>query len=181
MEYLFTSSNATPQSDILVEKIDSLNLAHFKDSTRLIWFGHSTFLLQLQNQNILIDPMFSKVAAPYSWLGSNRFSKELPIEIEKMPRIDAVILSHDHYDHLDYESILKLKNKVKIFYTPLGVGVHLVKWGIEKERVVKYYWWEEVSSNRLTFKCTAFQHFLVKMLKISGSTLWSSYVIQSQT
>jgi len=180
-EYLFTPSEAKPQNDILVEKIDSLNIAQFKDSTRLIWFGHSTFLLQLENQNILIDPMFSKVAAPYTWLGSNRFSKELPIEIEKMPSIDAVILSHDHYDHLDYKSILKLKNKVKMFYAPLGVGVHLVKWGIEKERIVELDWWQEISSKGLTFKCTPSQHFSGRKFKTRGSTLWSSWIIQSPT
>ena len=133
--------NTVPKQNIPVQKIDSLNLTTYKDSTRLIWFGHSTFLVQIANRNILIDPMFGNVPAPHPTLGNNRFSKELPIEIEKLPLIDAVLISHDHYDHLDYGSIIRLKEKVNMFYTPLGVGIHLEEWGIEKERIVELDWW----------------------------------------
>jgi len=85
-------------------------------------------------QKILIDPMFSETPAPLPILGPKRFSAELPIEIEELPKIDAIILSHDHYDHLDYKSIQKLKSKVDRYYMPLGVANHLVEWGIEKEK-----------------------------------------------
>jgi len=91
--------------------IDSLDIVNHKDKTRLIWFGHSTFLMQMNNKNMLIDPMFGAVPAPHPTLGVKRFSKELPIAIEKLPHIDAVLISHDHYDHLDYGSIIKLKEK----------------------------------------------------------------------
>lgn len=174
-------SNTKPEKDIPVLKIDSLDIVRYKDSTRLIWFGHSAFLLQMNGKTILIDPMFGDVPAPHPMLGSKRFSKELPIEIEQLPKIDAVIISHDHYDHLDYGSIEKLKDKVSMFYMPLGVGVHLEEWGIEKERIVEMDWWEEIRYEELTFACTPAQHFSGRGFSDRQATLWSSWVIHSDS
>jgi len=112
-----------PKIDLPLESIELSNIENLKDETRLIWFGHSTFLLQIDGKNILIDPVFSQSASPYSWFGPKRFSTTLPIKVKNIPKIDAVIISHDHYDHLDYDSILKIKDKVKMFYTPLGLAV----------------------------------------------------------
>ncbi|OUS02966.1 hypothetical protein A9Q86_02110 [Flavobacteriales bacterium 33_180_T64] len=171
----------SPKESISVEKIDSLNIVQHKDSTRLIWFGHSAFLLQINNKNILIDPMFGDVPAPHPLLGGKRFSKELPIEIEKIPQIDAVLISHDHYDHLDYDSIKKLKDKVNMFYTPLGVGIHLEEWGIEKERIIELDWWQETRFEGLVFRCTPAQHFSGRGLTDRTKTLWCSWIIQSES
>jgi len=171
--------NTIPKNDIPVKSIDSIDIAHYTDETRLIWFGHSTFLIQMESTTILIDPMFGKVPAPHPMLGTNRFSKELPIEIEKLPKIDAVLISHDHYDHLDYGSIQKLKGKVTKFYVPLGVGAHLLAWGISADRIVELDWWQEVAFEDLTFTCTPAQHFSGRGLTDRSSTLWSSWVIQS--
>lgn len=169
----------TPKSDLKVQHINHTDIISIKDSTRVIWFGHSTFLLQLENKNILIDPMFGKVPSPYTWLGGKRFSTELPIEIEKLPKIDAVILSHDHYDHLDYGSIQKLKNKVGQFYTPLGLGIHLEKWGIERERIVELDWWQDAKLDNLTFRCTPAQHSSGRKLNAMSNTLWASWIVNS--
>lgn len=179
MKYFSPPPKTVPKNDIPTLKIDSVDIAQFKDSTRLIWFGHSTFLLQIQNKNVLIDPMFGKVPAPNPMLGSNRFSKELPIEIEELPKIDAVIISHDHYDHLDYGSIKKLKDKVEMFYTPLGVGAHLQAWKIDKKRIVELDWWEEVNFKNLTFRCTPAQHFSGRGVTDRFNTLWCSWIIKS--
>lgn len=173
--------NSTPKTNIEVQKINPLNIVGYKNSTRLVWFGHSTFLLQMNNKNILIDPMFGDVPAPHPLLGRKRFSKKLPIELEKFPKIDAVLLSHDHYDHLDYGSILKLKSKVKKFYTPLGVGIHLEKWGIKKEHIKELDWWDETTFDDLIFRCTPAQHFSGRGVTDRGNTLWSSWIIQSKT
>tara|TARA_R110000868_G_scaffold257575_1_gene514729 strand:- start:304 stop:1473 length:1170 start_codon:yes stop_codon:yes gene_type:complete len=178
--YFGASPLTKPSRDIPVEKLDSLDIVNYKDSTRLIWFGHSAFLLQTNNKTILIDPMFGKVAAPHPMLGSNRFSRELPIAVEKLPVIDAVIISHDHYDHLDYGSIQKLKEKVNMFYTPLGVGAHLQKWGVEKERIVELDWWQEVTHEGLVFRCTPAQHFSGRGFTDRANTLWSSWIVQSE-
>ncbi len=179
--YFNPSANTIPEKAIKVEKIDSVGIVNYTDKSRLIWFGHSTFLLQMDGNKILIDPMFGKVAAPHSMLGTNRFSKELPIEIDKLPTIDAVLISHDHYDHLDYESIKKLKHKVSKFYVPLGVGAHLIEWGIAEQNIVELDWWEEAEFNNLTFTCTPAQHFSGRGLTDRFNTLWSSWVIHSKT
>ncbi len=173
--------NGRPENDILVQRIDSTNIAEYHSPTRLIWFGHSAFLLQIQDKIILIDPMFGDVPAPHPWLGGKRFSKGLPIVVDKLPKIDAVIISHDHYDHLDYESIKKLKDKVDMFYTPLGVGVHLIAWGVEPDRIVELDWWQEINYDNLTFKCTPARHFSGRKFSNRQSTLWSSWIIQSET
>jgi len=179
--YIRPIPSTIPNKNLQVQKIDYLNIVKHKDSTRLIWFGHSTFLIQMSNKNILIDPMLGTVPAPHPLLGNNRFSQEKPIEIEKLPKIDDVLISHDHYDHLDYGSILKLKDKVDMFYTPLGVGAHLQEWGVEKDRIVELDWWQEAALEGLSFKCTPAQHFSGRGLKDRANTLWSSWVIQSET
>ncbi|SDR96716.1 L-ascorbate metabolism protein UlaG, beta-lactamase superfamily [Polaribacter sp. KT25b] len=181
-KFFFTKvEDGRPKNDIVVQKIDATNIANYASSTRFVWFGHSSFLLQMNHKNILIDPMFSDVPAPHSLLGGKRFSAELPIEVQKLPKIDAVILSHDHYDHLDYESILKLKDKVGIFYAPLGVGVHLEAWGVSTENIIELDWWQETTLADLKFVCTPAKHFSGRKFSNRQSTLWSSWVIQSAT
>ena len=180
VKFFQNTPGTVPDKSIEVEKIDSITLAQYKDKPRLIWFGHSAFLLQIEQKNILIDPMFGEVPAPHPVLGTKRFSNELPIEIEKLPNIDAIIISHDHYDHLDYNSIQKLKDKVAMFYTPLGVGAHLQEWGIEKNRIIELDWWQEARYKGLTFKCTPAQHFSGRGFGDRLNTLWSSWVIQSE-
>ena len=119
--------NRSPESPVPVLKLNQSFFDKPVDS-RLTWFGHSTFLLELDEKYILLDPMFGPSPAPHPMLGPQRYSAEMPLEIEQLPFIDVVILSHDHYDHLDYGSIKKLKDKVGKFYAPLGVGSHLLAW-----------------------------------------------------
>ncbi|WP_227006128.1 MBL fold metallo-hydrolase [Marinifilum sp. N1E240] len=179
-ELISPREETKPNNTLSFVKQDSTDIANYKDSTRLIWFGHSTFLLQTDRKNILVDPMFGDVPSPFSWLGSSRFSTSLPISIEKLPQIDAVIISHDHYDHLDYGSIRKLKDKVNMFYVPLGVGVHLEKWGVEKERIVELDWWDEAQHDGIVFRSVPSQHFSGRTLSTSNSTLWCSWIIKTK-
>lgn len=177
----FRSDKGTvPETPVDVQKIDSTSIANYRDTPRLIWFGHSTFLLQMAEKNILIDPMLGEVPAPHPMLGTKRFSKELPIAIEQLPHIDAVVISHDHYDHLDYNSIQKLKSKVAMFYTPLGVSAHLQEWGVDKARIKELDWWQEVQHEGITFKCAPARHFSGRGFGDRFQTLWSSWVIQSE-
>ena len=117
-DYIKGVPNATPSFELPIEHIDSLDIVDHNPVPKVTWFGHSSFLLEIDKKNILIDPMLGPVPAPHPKLGRKRFSQELPIPIERLPVIDAVIVSHDHYDHLDYGSIQKLKSKVKNFYVP---------------------------------------------------------------
>ncbi len=181
VEYLKSQPNTTPKEDVPVTKTDSTSIVNYNGPARLIWFGHSSFILQIEGKIVLIDPMLGPVPAPHPLLGGKRFSKELPLDIEKLPAIDAVLISHDHYDHLDYGSIKKLKDKVKMFYSPLGVGVHLQEWGIETERIVELDWWEETNVEALNFKCTPAQHFSGRGFSDRAKTLWCSWIIKSNS
>ncbi len=174
------TDNLKPKNDIKVNKLDVKTLANYKKEGRLIWFGHSSFLLQMEGKTILLDPMLSKVAAPHSLLGTDRFNTEFPLAIEELPKIDAVIFSHDHYDHLDYETILKIKEKVSHFFVPLGVGVHLESWGVPSIKITELDWREERQFEGISFVCTPAQHFSGRKLNNSQSTLWSSWVIKSK-
>lgn len=163
-----------------VQKIDSLEIEQKPDSiTRLTWFGHSAFLLEIAGKKILLDPMFGDVPAPHPWLGKSRYSNGLPIEIEKLPQIDAIIMSHDHYDHLDYGSIMRLKGKTKQFYMPLGVGAHFRKWGVSDEHIHELDWWDDIQLDSLKFTCTPARHFSGRGFGDRATTLWCSWVIQS--
>ena len=176
-ELIKNEPNRNPSRNILVEKIDSTTIENISaDITKLTWFGHSAFLLEIDGKKILIDPMFGNTPAPHPLLGPNRYSKELPIEIKKLPSIDAVILSHDHYDHLDYESIEKLKGKIGQYFVPLGVGNHLMKWGISKEKVHELNWRETIDFEGIDLICCTARHFSGRGLFDRATTLWCSWI-----
>ena len=175
------TENGRPAQDIKPVKIDSTDLADYASPTRLFWFGHSSFLIQMNDKNILIDPMFSAVPAPHTLLGSKRFNSEMPIEVQQLPNLDVVLISHDHYDHLDYRTIKALKDKVNQFYTPLGVGVHLEAWGVAKEKIKELDWWQETSLDDMTFICAPARHFSGRKMNNRQSTLWGSWILQSAT
>jgi len=172
--------NREPKSELPIHKIDSLSIVQNVTKPTLMWFGHSAFLLQLDGKNILLDPMLGPVPAPHPWLGGKRYNHELPITIEKIPKIDAVVISHDHYDHLDYGSIQELKAKTEHFYVPLGVGAHLRYWGVEAEKIHEFDWWEEGALDSLKIVFTPSRHFLGRGLGNRFSTLWGSWVIQGK-
>lgn len=147
---------------------------------KVLWLGHSTFLLEVDGQHLLLDPMFSKSPSPIPVFGPKRYYPKLPMEIAELPTIDAVLISHDHYDHLDYQSILGIKDKVKVFLVPLGVGSHLEKWGVAPEKIKECDWWEEYQGDSLTVACTPARHFSGRALTDRDATLWCSWVILGQ-
>lgn len=171
--------NGIPKTEIPIQRIDSTAISNFDQGAQLFWFGHAAFLLQIDGKNILLDPMLSDVPAPHPWLGSKRFSKQLPIEIEKLPNIDAVVISHDHYDHLDYTSITKLKDKVDAYFVPLGIGVHLESWGVSHSKIHEMDWWEKTTFKNIELVCTPAQHYSGRKFSNRKSTLWSSWIIKS--
>ena len=180
-EFLKGGKGLRPQFELPVEKCDSLSLTKNSSDPKLLWFGHSAFLLQLGGKNILVDPMLGNVPSPHPWLGKARFNEELPIDISALPPIDAVLISHDHYDHLDYESIIKLKEKTRMFYAPLGVGAHLEAWGVPAGKIKELNWWEELSHENIQLVFTPSRHFSGRGMTDRWSTLWGSWVIQGET
>ncbi len=130
-QFLFKNEGRTPKQSLPVKFSEQAISA--ESNTYITWYGHSAVLLEMDGKKILIDPMLGSASAPVSFT-SKRFPYERPIPIQSLTDIDAIILSHDHYDHLDYESIMQLKNKVEHFYTALGVGSHLIRWGVDRSK-----------------------------------------------
>lgn len=181
VKFFMPDKSRRPQS--LLPQMD-LQTGHFdapvEEKTQVTWFGHSTSMIEMDGKRILLDPMFSDVAAPYSWLGSSRYNKKLPMTAEELPDIDAVIISHDHYDHLDHQSILKIKDKVRKFFVPLGVGSHLSYWGVAKGKIEELDWWEETHLDDIKFVLTPARHFSGRGVFDGNMTLWGGWVIKGQ-
>ncbi len=180
-EMLNPDPNVAPAQNIEVEKIDPETLRHHPDSlTRITWLGHSSFLIETAGKKILLDPVFGQYAAPHRLLGRARFNKEMPIKIADLDHIDVVIISHDHYDHLDYPSIDELKDKVGHFYVPLGVGNHLRRWHIDEDKIAELDWWQESQYEGLKIVLTPSRHMSGRGLGDQSATLWGSWIVQSE-
>jgi L-ascorbate metabolism protein UlaG (beta-lactamase superfamily) len=147
------------QTDLVDALPDDQKGIHFT------WMGHSTILVQMDGARILFDPVFSNDLSPVPWLLSiARYQDSTPVKIEDLPQMDAVFISHDHADHLDIESIKKLKEKTGVFLTALGVGDRLIEWGVDSSKVKQLDWWEEGSfismkGDSIKFTCTPARHF----------------------
>ena len=146
---------------------------------RVTWFGHSAVLIEIEGVSLLMDPMLGKAAAPVPF-AVRRFHKEVPLAPEDFPEIDAVIYTHDHYDHLDYKSVKRLKSKVGHWFVPLGVAAHLKRWGVAAELITESDWWEERRFKHLTLISTPNQHFSGRKFAWRDKTLWCSWVIKSE-
>ncbi|WP_040951261.1 MBL fold metallo-hydrolase [Gorillibacterium massiliense] len=167
-------------SAIPVMAYQPVDAEHLSEASRLTWFGHSAFLLELEGKRLLFDPMLGNRPSPVSWVGSKRYNRSLPAQPENLPEIDAVILSHDHYDHLDYSTILKLKNKTRRFLVPMGVRKILLKWGVSPEKVTEHAWWDKCEVDGFSLVCTPAQHFSGRGLIGRNRTLWCSWVINGE-
>jgi len=147
---------------------------------RVTWLGHSTVLIEIDGWRVLTDPVWGPRASPSRFLGPKRF-QPVPIELRELPPLDAVVLSHDHYDHLDYTTMRMLRKYSVPIVTSLGVGAHLESFGIAPQRIVELDWWEShrVPGTDLTLTAAPSQHFSGRGLKDGNKTLWSSFVIEA--
>jgi L-ascorbate metabolism protein UlaG (beta-lactamase superfamily) len=147
---------------------------------RATWLGHSTLLLEIDGLRVLTDPVWGPRASPSRLVGPKRF-QPVPVPLRKMPPVDLVLISHDHYDHLDYSTIRELAHVDVPFVTSLGVGAHLEAWGIRPERIVELDWWEshQLPGAELRVTAAPSQHFSGRGLKDRNATLWSSFVLHT--
>jgi L-ascorbate metabolism protein UlaG (beta-lactamase superfamily) len=148
---------------------------------RATWLGHSTVLIEIDGFRVLTDPVWGPRASPSRLAGPKRF-QPVPVSLRALPPIDVVIVSHDHYDHLDYPTIRELAKRGVPFVTSLGVGAHLEAWGVDPQRITELDWWEShsVPDTGLAITAAPSQHFSGRGLKDRNATLWSSFVIRSQ-
>jgi L-ascorbate metabolism protein UlaG (beta-lactamase superfamily) len=144
----------------------------------IIWLGHSSVLICIDGSIILTDTVFSRRPSPVSFIGPKPFKYSVPITPETIPNPDVILISHDHFDHLDYKTIKNYFANVKSYIVPLGVKSHLVRWGIPEIKIIELDWWSEVSyGEKLKFIATPAQHFTGRRGQ-NNSTLWCSWVIK---
>lgn len=165
------------KGDVPVVFLNKQNVENMDDYS-MFRVAHSTLLFKIEGKYILTDPVFSNRASPFSFLGPKKFHKN-PIEIKDLPNIDYVLLSHDHYDHLDEKSIKELKHKVDKFFVPLKVGKRLEKFGVDSSKIKEFAWWDELNEESFTFAFTPMQHFSGRGIFDRDKTLWGSWVIKS--
>ncbi len=146
---------------------------------QFIWYGHSVCLMRLEGKNLLIDPMFGPDASPVGPIRTRRFSENTLEIIDQLPELDVVLLTHDHYDHLDYQSILKLKDKADRFYVALGTKRHLLRWGIDDSRVREFDWWEEVQLGTIQLTFTPSRHFSGRGMGDRAKCLWGGWAFHT--
>jgi L-ascorbate metabolism protein UlaG (beta-lactamase superfamily) len=142
---------------------------------RITWFGHSSLLVEIEGRRLLVDPVWSERCSPSRFLGPKRFHP-VPLPLEALPPLDAVLISHDHYDHLDYATVMALKERAVPFIVPLGVGAHFEYWGFDPKLVRELDWWEETELGGLTLVATPARHFSGRGLG-RDRTLWAGWAV----
>lgn len=180
-EMLRSKPHIQPDKNVEVVPFDVSTLNQsIANKARVVWLGHSSFLIHIDDQVILIDPIFSDYAAPHKMLGRKRYNDKMPFDIMDLDRIDAVIISHDHYDHLDYPTISQIKDKIQQVIVPLGVGNHFREWGFAAEKINELDWWDETTLGDLTIACTPSRHSSGRGISDQSATLWSSWCLLGQ-
>jgi len=168
-------ADTRPAGRIPLQALTRTQLLAAPDNT-MYRIGHSTVLMKLHDTFWITDPMFSDRASPIQFAGPERFHAP-PISIDKLPLIKAVIISHDHYDHLDHDSIMRLAGKTEYFLTPLGVGDILIDWGVPAAKVRQLDWWQAIDIGDVRFVATPAQHFSGRGLFKKNQTQWASWVL----
>jgi L-ascorbate metabolism protein UlaG (beta-lactamase superfamily) len=191
-EYLFSRAMKRPPSPLPTESPLEAWETTAESGLRATWLGHSTLLLEIDGYRVLTDPVWSERISPVSVVGPRRFQPP-PVAIERLPPLDAIVISHDHYDHLDLPSVRALASSQRApFVTSLGVGARLEALGIPPERIVELDWWEDArigslrsgrrpadspKGRELTFTATPSRHFSGRSPFDRNRTLWSSWVL----
>ena len=178
-EFLCGGTRRTPRGPL--PSLDPRDTWSRKPATglRATWLGHSTVLIEVDGLRVLTDPVWGPRASPSTLVGPKRF-QPVPVALSAMPPIDLVVISHDHYDHLDYPTIRELALMGVPFVTSLGVGAHLEAWGVPAARITELDWWQShtLPGTELTVTAAPSQHFSGRSLKDRNATLWSSMVVR---
>jgi len=168
-----------PQQPIEIKGFSGADFDSIIDKPRFTWFGHSVALLKINGKNLLIDPMFGPDTSPIGPMRTKRFSENTLDLIDALPPIDAILFTHDHYDHLDYASMQKLKGKTDRYFTALGVGRHLERWGISTQHITEFDWWDTLDFEGVKLTFTPSRHFSGRGLTDRSKCLWGGWVFQT--
>ncbi|MEP6780721.1 MAG: MBL fold metallo-hydrolase, partial [Gemmatimonadaceae bacterium] len=171
------SADTSPHEPVATAAINPRQLDTLPPTgLRVTWMGHSTTLVEIDGHRVLTDPVWSERPTPVSPFGPQRYYEPL-IAIRDLPALDAVVISHDHYDHLDYKTIVALIATKAKFVVPLGVGAHLEYWGVPLDRIVELDWWEQTHIGDMTITLTPSRHASGRTLFDRDATLWGSFVL----
>ena len=175
-KYLFGKEQRSPEEILPQEQIDLSQLESADTSyLKVTNAGHSSLLIHMDGYRILTDPVYEAKISP---VGPTRFNKDIPLDPTQLKDIDVVVISHNHYDHLNKYSIKIIHPEVSRFVVPLGVGAQLEKWGVPREKITELDWWDSYDfDEKLTITSTPSQHFSGRGITDRNSTLWTSYVI----
>ena len=166
-----------PESPIPVVSPNSSDLNVLPSSgLRVTWLGHSTLLVEIDGTRVLVDPVWGQRTSPWNNMGPERFYQP-PLPLEDLPPIDVIVISHDHYDHLDYTTVSLLKELPVIWLVPLGLGAHLEHWGVATETITELDWWESITIDEVTLTATPARHFSGRWIDRFDSTLWAGWAI----
>jgi L-ascorbate metabolism protein UlaG (beta-lactamase superfamily) len=148
------------------------------DGLRVTWLGHSTMIVEIDGSRVLIDPVWGDRASPVSFAGPARWYAP-PLPLSDLPRIDAIVLSHDHYDHLDVLTVKALADRDLEWVVPLGIGAHLESWGVPSDRITELDWWDEARVGDLRLTCTPARHFSGRAATLAdqNATLWAGWAL----
>ena len=177
MRWFFKPDGVVPDKKLPESKPVLEEFTATDGKLKTIWLGHSTILLNIDGNIIMFDPIFSDAASPFPFM-AKRYQSPV-IKLRSLPAIDYIVISHDHYDHLDKGTIEYFRDKQTKFFVPLGVGSHLRYWGIQRERITELDWWDERSIDGLRFVATPAQHWSGRILGRRNRTLWASWVVVS--
>lgn len=166
----------SPEKPLPILPLDREKLLANPSEPKFVWYGHSVLLLQINGKNILIDPMLGPDASPIAPFDAARFSQDSLAVIDELPQLDAILMTHDHYDHLDLASIRKLKSKTNRWLVALGVGRHLERWGIATDTVTEFDWWQEADIDGIRLIFTPSRHFAGRGLTDRAKSLWGGWV-----
>jgi L-ascorbate metabolism protein UlaG (beta-lactamase superfamily) len=180
-EYFFVKGQRTPPGPLPLADPRPAWASAIDTGLRVTWLGHSSVLLELDGFRVLTDPVFGERASPVSFAGPKRFHP-VPAPVADLPELDAVLVSHDHYDHLCRETILELCKREVPFVTSLGVGAHLEAWGVPAARITELDWWDEhvFPGGSLSITAAPSQHFSGRAPHDRNQTLWSSWVVRTE-
>jgi L-ascorbate metabolism protein UlaG (beta-lactamase superfamily) len=180
--FLFGKEKRVPDKPLNVVEVDESKITGGSSKElKVTWFGHSSTIIEIEGKVILTDPILSKRPSPVSFAGPKRYHKRLPVVPEKLPKIDLVIVSHDHYDHLDYKTIKKIHRKTKRFVVPLGVGAWLEKWGVDPKKITELNWWQsKIYDFGIEITAAPSQHFSGRRVIDNNKTLWASWIIKGK-
>ncbi|WP_419168459.1 MBL fold metallo-hydrolase [Halobacteriovorax sp.] len=178
IEFLGKGNGRYPDKPLPMLKPDMDKFLEKSDVVKSIWFGHSTVLFNIDSKIVLIDPIFSDSSSPVP-IFVKRFGPTV-LTLKELPKIDYILISHDHYDHLDMRTIKFFVDKDVKFITPLGVGSHLKRWGIDRKRVTELDWWQNVEFDGIKFTATPAQHFSGRDQAHENTTLWASWAVKTR-